>query len=104
VQAALGGWQMNATVTMAVGLPLYNFGESTSTCFCFGGLLRPDSERPAVHLRLSGADFDRGAGAERAQRGFSCVQELQAFGTADCGLPCRSFQLYQYSDLQQRLM
>jgi hypothetical protein len=42
VNALIGGWQMNGVFTLAVGLPLYNWGESTSTCFCFGGLQRPD--------------------------------------------------------------
>jgi len=35
---------------MAVGLPLYNWGESTSTCFCFGGSQRPDLNGQPVSL------------------------------------------------------
>ena len=50
VQAALGGWQMNTIVTLAVGLPLYNWSESTSTCFCFGGLQRPNFNGQPVSL------------------------------------------------------
>jgi Carboxypeptidase regulatory-like domain len=50
VQAALGGWQVNSIVTLAVGLPLYNWSESTSTCFCFGGLQRPDLNGQPVSL------------------------------------------------------
>ena len=42
VSALAGNWQVNAIVTLAIGLPLYNFAESTSTCFCFGGLQRPE--------------------------------------------------------------
>ena len=50
VNALAGNWQVNAIVTLAVGLPLYNFAESTSTCFCFGGLQRPDYNGQTVSL------------------------------------------------------
>ena len=50
VRALAGNWQVNAIVTLAVGLPLYNFTESTSTCFCFGGLQRPDYDGQTVSL------------------------------------------------------
>ena len=46
----IGGWQVNAIMTQAIGLPLYNWSESTSTCFCFGGLQRPDLNGQAVSL------------------------------------------------------
>jgi hypothetical protein len=41
--ALLGGWQTNAIVTLAKGLPLRNPGLSSNTCFCFGGGQRPNS-------------------------------------------------------------
>lgn len=41
--ALLGGWQVNAIVTLSHGLPLRNFSTSPSTCYCFGGSQRPDS-------------------------------------------------------------
>ena len=50
VNALAGNWQANTIVTLAVGLPLYNFAESTSTCFCFGGLQRPDDNGQPVSL------------------------------------------------------
>lgn len=50
VNALVDNWQVNAIVTLAVGLPIYNFTESTSTCFCFGGLQRPDYNGQAVSL------------------------------------------------------
>jgi hypothetical protein len=42
VNALIGNWQVNGILTLSVGLPLYNFSETTSTCFCFGGSQRPN--------------------------------------------------------------
>jgi len=53
VDAIVGNWQVNAIVTLSVGLPLYNFSEGTSTCYCFGGSQRPN---------LSGAPVGLGSG------------------------------------------
>jgi hypothetical protein len=50
--AIIGGWRMNTILTLSKGLPLYNFSQSTSTCFCFGGLQRPS---------LNGAEVSLGA-------------------------------------------
>jgi hypothetical protein len=50
VNALIGNWQVNSIVTIAVGLPLYNFTEATSTCFCFGGLQRPDYNGQPVSM------------------------------------------------------
>jgi hypothetical protein len=50
MNALIGDWQVNSIVTLAVGLPLYNFTEATSTCFCFGGLQRPDLNGQPVSL------------------------------------------------------
>ena len=48
--AALGGWQVNAILTLSQGPPLYNFGVSTSTCFCFGGTQRLDTTGQSAKL------------------------------------------------------
>ncbi len=50
VNALIENWQLNAIVTLSVGLPLYNFTESTSTCFCFGGTQRPNYNGANVSL------------------------------------------------------
>jgi len=42
MNAIIGGWQTNAIVTLAKGLPLYGFGTSQNTGFNFGGGQRPD--------------------------------------------------------------
>jgi hypothetical protein len=43
VNALIGNWQVNAIVTISEGLPLYNWGLSTNTCFCFGGTQKPNA-------------------------------------------------------------
>ncbi len=43
LNAAFGNWQINGIITLSQGLPLYNFGVATNTCFCFGGSQRPDA-------------------------------------------------------------
>ncbi|MBV9082660.1 MAG: TonB-dependent receptor, partial [Acidobacteriaceae bacterium] len=50
VNALIGNWQLNAIATFSLGLPLYNFSESTSTCFCFGGTQRPNYNGAKVSL------------------------------------------------------
>jgi len=50
VNAVIGGWQMNSIIQMSMGLPLYNWTESTSTCNCFGGLQRPNYNGQPVSL------------------------------------------------------
>ncbi len=40
--AVLGGWQINAIVTVSKGLPLRNFATSQNTSYSFGGNQRPD--------------------------------------------------------------
>jgi hypothetical protein len=44
----------NGIVTVGVGLPLYNWTESTSTCYCFGGLQRPNLNGQDVSLGGAG--------------------------------------------------
>lgn len=55
---ALGGWQVNAIVTIARGLPLRNFVTSQNTSYSFGGNQRPDAS--GVSPSLGGAqNIDR---------------------------------------------
>ena len=55
--AALGGWQVNAIMTLSQGPPMYNWGVATSTCFCFGGSQRLDST--GVNAAMEHPTIDR---------------------------------------------
>jgi hypothetical protein len=55
--SALGGWQVNAIVTLSQGPPMYNWGVATSTCFCFGGSQRLDTT--GVNAALDHPTIDR---------------------------------------------
>jgi hypothetical protein len=55
--AAFGGWQVNGILTLSQGPPLYNWGVSTSTCFCFGGTQRLDTT--GVSPKLDHPTIDR---------------------------------------------
>jgi hypothetical protein len=50
VNALIGNWQVNGILTLAVGLPLYNWSQSTSTGYSFGGAQRPDYNGAPVSL------------------------------------------------------
>src|SRR5262249_8544379 len=119
VQAAVGGWQMNTIITMAVGLP--------STTGASRLLLRrfavPQPERPAreprqrpvgqqmvqhgglqrgraVHIWKSRPHARCGARLERPQRRLLALQELQTSGAPDRRVPRRSLQSHQHPDFQ----
>ena len=50
VDAIIGGWQVNGILTLATGLPLYNWGLSTNTGYNFGGGQRPDYNGQSLSL------------------------------------------------------
>jgi hypothetical protein len=50
LNAVIGKWQVNGILTLAVGLPLYNWSQSTSTGYSFGGTQRPDYNGAPVSL------------------------------------------------------